>query len=380
MKSKIIIGLLSCLIVLVITGSALIACKPTEAPTAFNTYKTILGLETSGNELWATTSSGVIRWDLTSGNQRKYTTRDGLGSNSTREIIRDSRGNIWVTCNNSGVSRFDGEHWDTFNVKNGLCSDGTISIAADKKGGVWVSAYWGVSYFDGKQWTSYSDIDPNASVIGGPNPMKDCQNLTHVDAELGAADVILVDSRGDVWFSSRGRGVTRYDGKEWKMFTDEDGLAKGDVSAIMEDKDGGLWFGVSAGASRFDGTKFQNFINDEYQSIIPRVYIEDLLQDSQGNIWVAAWNNGVARFDGNRWQTFRTKDGLPSDNAQSLFLDKHGYTGVITDKGVGLFDGSSWRTITTEKGLPKGKVRVVVTDDKGNLWFGGERGVSCYDK
>jgi ligand-binding sensor domain-containing protein len=118
-----------------------------------------------------------------------------LGSDKVREIIRDSQGNIWVTCYVSGVSRFNGNNWESFSVKNGLCSDDTIALAADKRGGVWVSAYWGVSYFDGQQWSSYSNVDPNGLVVGGSNPMKDWQNLTFVDAELGAADVIFVDSR-----------------------------------------------------------------------------------------------------------------------------------------------------------------------------------------
>jgi ligand-binding sensor domain-containing protein len=369
--------------IVMLTG--LIACHPDKAnntvPTSFTSGNKILDLLATANELWATTSGGIIRWNLENGNNLKYTAQDGLGSNNAREIIRDSQGNIWVTCYVSGVSRFDGDKWDSFNVKNGLCSSDTITLAADKKGGIWVSAFWGVSYFDGKQWSSYSNVDPNGPVIGGSNPMKDCQNLTFVDAELSAVDVIFVDSRGEVWFSSRGRGVTRYDGNEWQMFTSEDGLAKGGVSAIMEDKDGYLWFGSPLGAiTRFDGTKFVSFTVSDYQSIVPRPVIMDIIQDSRGNIWAAAYNGGVVRFDGNIWTTFWTKDGLPSDNAQALFLDKNGYPGVITDKGVSRFDGSSWQIMTAADGLPEGKVRVVVNDDKGNLWFGTEEGVSCYSK
>jgi len=352
----------------------------------FTTEETVLGLVASGNELWAATSGGVIRWDLQDGSQRKYTVQDGLGSNAVREIIQDSQGNIWVTCYVSGVSRFDGNQWETFNVSNGLCSNETITLAADKQGGVWVSAYWGVSYFDGQEWLSYSNIGTGARVVGGENPMKDCQNLTSVDAELSAVDVIFVDSRGDVWFSDRGEGVTRFDGKDWNMFTKdwhmftvEDGLAKGGVSAITEDKNGILWFGSNLeGMTCFDGTDFTAFTIGEYESIVPRPTIMDIMQDSLGNIWAASHGGGVVRFEGNSWQVFRSEDGLPSDNAQYLFLDQDGYPGVITVEGVGLFDGSTWQVLAVEDGLPQGKVRVVVNGGKGNLWFGGEGGVSYY--
>jgi ligand-binding sensor domain-containing protein len=348
---------------------------------SFITGDTVLGLVASKNEVWAATSGGVIWWDLQNESRSKYTTQNGLGSNAVRVIIRDSQGNIWVTCYVSGVSRFDGNQWDSFTVKNGLCSDQVITLASDEKGGVWVSAYWGVSYFDGQEWASYSNVDPEAWVVGGENPMKDCRNLIHVDAELSAVDVIFVDSSGDVWFSDRGDGVTRFDGRDWRMFTIEDGLAKGGVNAIFEDKDGILWFGSNLGGiTCFDGKDFTAFDINEYQSIVPRPAIMDIIQDSLGDIWAAAHGGGVARFDGNSWQVFRSEDSLPSDNAQHLFLDHNGYPGVITMEGVGLFDGSTWRVMTLADGLPEGRVRTVTSDENGNLWFGAEGGISYYIK
>jgi ligand-binding sensor domain-containing protein len=341
---------------------------------------TVLDMLVDGNELWAATSNGVIHWDMETGSRRIYTTRDGLGSNETREIIRDSRGNIWVTCYTSGISRFDGNKWESFSVKNGLCSDEVITLAADKTGGVWVSAYWGVSYFDGEHWSSYSNVSPDEIVIGGENPMKDCHNLTFVDAELSAVDVIFVDSSGDIWFSDRSRGVTRFDGKNWRMFTSEDGLTQSGVYDIFEDKTGNLWFGNHGGVTRFDGDGFTVFTIGDYQSVIPRPIIQDIMQDTRGNIWIAAYGGGAARFDGSEWQTFLTADGLPGDNAQALFIYTNGYPGIITNNGVCTFDGSTWEVLTEADGLPGGKVRVVINDEQGNLWFGGEGGVSYYSK
>jgi len=345
----------------------------------FSSDEQVLNLLADGNDLWATTPGGVIRWDTESGEQHRYTEKDGLNSGNTRKIIRDSNGNIWVTCYVSGVSRFDGSKWNGFTVKNGLCSNDTIALAADKKGGVWVSAYWGVSYFDGQQWTSYSNVSTDAWVVGGENPMKDCRNLTHVDVELGAVDVIFVDSRGDVWFGDRSGGVSRFDGKNWRMFTVEDGMAEGGITAIIEDKNGCIWFGSSLGnITCFDGTQFKSFIIDEYQSILPRPYIHDMLQDNHGTIWTAAYEGGVARFDGNTWRVFHTADGLPGDNAMSLFLNKDGYPGVITDKGVSLFNGNTWQMLTSADGLALDEVRAAIHDNNGNIWFGGESGVSRY--
>ncbi len=339
-----------------------------------------LDLLVESNTVWAATSAGVVCWNLGSGDRTQYTEKDGLGSNNVREIIRDSQGNIWVTCHVNGVSRFDGEKWESFNVTNGLCSNDTITLAADEEGGVWVSAYWGVSYYDGRQWYSYSNHDPNETPIGGENPMKDCTNLTMVDAELGAADVIFVDSRGNVWFSSRGRGITRFDGKEWQTFTGADGLDKGGIYVIFEDQDGNIWFDSYTGLTGFDGTRFTGYSVPTFQSIIPRPVGRDILQDNQGNLWLAAYGGGVSRYDGSRWQTFWTQDGLPDDNARDLFLTPDCCPGVITDKGVCRFDGSAWQPMTTADGLPEGQVRLAVNDDEGRLWLAGEGGVSYFSK
>ena len=362
------------------TGSPQTTLPSAGVPRAFTMEGPVIGLAVRGNGLWTTTPAGVVRWDLEDGSHRTYTVQDGLAGNDVREIVVDSQGNVWVTAYLSGVSRFDGRKWESFSVKNGLCSDDTISLAADNKGGVWVSAYWGVSHFDGEKWSSYSDVGPDAIVVGGPNPMKDCQDLTLVEGKLSAADEIFVDSGGDVWFSSRTGGVTRYDGKEWRSFTSKDGLGEGGITAIFEDKDGVVWLAGWTGITSFAGTTFNFYSIPYYQSVIPRPIVQDVLQDAQGNLWVAAYGAGVVEFDGKGWTSYSVQHGLPSVNAKALFLDKEGYPGVITDKGVSRFDGSTWRPMTAADGLPQGNVRLVIEDENGNLWFASDKGVSCYGK
>jgi ligand-binding sensor domain-containing protein len=342
-------------------------------PAAFSAGDPIWDLLIAGDEMWVGTIEGVVRCDLKKGTTQKYTVRDGLGSNVARKLARDSRGNIWVTGYLAGVSRFDGTKWQNFTVQDGLISDEVITVEADMQGGVWVSAYWGVSYYDGTRWRSFTSTEPDALIVGGENPNNPDAILVE-GGELGAADVIFVDSRGAVWFSTRGVGVTRFDGENWKNFSSKDGLGEGGVSAIIEDKDGNLWFGCMNSITRFDGSQFNIFSIDEYQPIIPRPHIQDIKQDIQGNIWVAAYGGGISRYDGVNWRVFTPEDGLPGINARSIFLDADGNVGVITDKGVSRFIGTGWQTLTTEDGLPDGEIRTVATDDAGNLWFGGAGG------
>lgn len=108
----------------------------------------VLDLLVNSNEVWTATTGGVVRWNTEDGTYRRYTTLDGLASNTVREIVRDGQGNIWAASSVDGVSRFDGNKWQTFTIENGLVNNDVITIAADNDGNIWVSSFGGVSCYN----------------------------------------------------------------------------------------------------------------------------------------------------------------------------------------------------------------------------------------
>ena len=67
-----------------------------------------------------------------------------------------------------------------------------------------------------------------------------------------------------MWFTTDKNGVYCYDGKTMKNYTIKDGLVNNSVMSILEDKQGNLWFGTRGfGLSRFDGKTFITFSNYE---------------------------------------------------------------------------------------------------------------------
>ncbi|OGN88306.1 MAG: hypothetical protein A2158_00765 [Chloroflexi bacterium RBG_13_46_14] len=340
---------------------------------SFSVGEPVLDLLYTDGKIWAGTSGGVFRCDPKTGETQQYTEDDGLGNNTVRKITKDCNGNIWVTCYIDGVCKFDGIEWQHFTVEDGLISDDVITLAADSHGGVWVSAYWGVSYYDGAEWKSFTSLDPDAMVVGGENPNNpDAVLLEGVD--LGAADVIFIDSRGMVWFSNRHDGVTRFDGENWTLFSSETGMEARGVSAITEDKDGNLWFGSMTGITCYDGSQFTLQTVEQYQSIIPRPYVQDIKEDTKGTIWVAAYGGGVSHYDGTDWQVYTRAEGLPGENGRFIFFDPEGNPGVVTAEGVGFLKETVWKLLTEDDGIPDGKIRSVTTDDTGSVWFGSETG------
>ena len=50
------------------------------------------------------------------------------------------------------------------------------------------------------------------------------------------------DSRGNMWFGTT-KGLTHYDGENFRTFTTDDGLSRNTIGIILEDRNGMLWFG-----------------------------------------------------------------------------------------------------------------------------------------
>ena len=91
------------------------------------------------------------------------------------------------------------------------------------------------------------------------------QNLLALDTEkmrrIRGRDISMIfqDSSGSLWFAGwEGGGVTRYDGKTFHTYREDDGLVDDRVVCMVEDDKGNLWIGTSAGVSCYDGKIFRN--------------------------------------------------------------------------------------------------------------------------
>jgi len=111
---------------------------------------------------------------------------------------------------------------------------------------------------------------------------------------------------------------------------------------------------------------------------IPQSQVTCLAQDREGYLWVGTWG-GLARFNGNEFNSFFIQDGLRSSRIQELLVASDGTLWVATAGGV-----SRWRDHRLEMldDPAVGNIRcwALAEDVQGRVWFGTDDGVALFAK
>lgn len=133
------------------------------------------------------------------------------------------------------------------------------------------------------------------------------------------------------------------------------------------------------------------FTNVDGSDGLPSNYINDIISDQLGFIWIAT-NDGLCRYDGaEKFKIFRgndtsIKNGLRSSNIYTIHEDKNQNLWVGTRLG-GLSclhqPTGTWTTYLHDKNDPtsisNNEVLCILEDQYGRLWFGTEDGLNLFD-
>ena len=66
---------------------------------------------------------------------------------------------------------------------------------------------------------------------------------------------------------------------------------------------------------------------------------------------------------------YNVEDGLPSDETYHVIQDSKGFIWIATDQGVARFDGKKFDVFSTGNGLPDDVIFQIYEDRKGRIWF-----------
>jgi signal transduction histidine kinase/ligand-binding sensor domain-containing protein/CheY-like chemotaxis protein len=183
----------------------------------------------------------------------------------------------------------------------------------------------------------------------------------------------LVQTRdGYIWFGTQ-EGLVRFDGVRFTIYdrTREPTLKHNFVTALVEDRDGVLWVGFNDGSvvRRADG-QFAAVPSPAGSSITA------LARHTDGSIWIGTREHGVFVYDAGVFQMIDSTSGLPSRRVHALLSDPTGGMWVATLKGVALVRGRSVvERYSVDEGLTSASAKALFRDRDGTLWVATEGGL-----
>jgi len=184
---------------------------------------------------------------------------------------------------------------------------------------------------------------------------------------------VLEDRQGSLWFATVGAGVARWLGYgEWEGWTKAQGLPSDLIWSIRRDRQGALWVGTSLGLARLDGrgaprtwTRKDGLGGDN---------VRWLGETADGAVWAVIKPGSVARIDpaSGKIRLFGGADGLPCQTSHRGFVDHLDRLWVATACGVFRNDrpSSSGRFLRIDQPASLEHTAWAFSEDKqGTMWI-----------
>ncbi len=145
-----------------------------------------------------------------------------------------------------------------------------------------------------------------------------------------------------------------------RVYTEANGLASSTVYHAVQDTAGAIWFATRAGISRFDGSRWTSYSTNE--GLLTSSY-SNILVDEKGNIWALPYAGTlhVSLFKNDRWHTMFPKGDLGSlkqfSSFDIIYRDDTPVIAVGTlQDGLLINKNGKWHNYTTQEGLAGNQV------------------------
>lgn len=247
--------------------------------------------------------------------------KDGLSDNRIGAILQDTAGFIWLSTQ-LGIDKYDGQEVKTYFLPNE--NDQVNSLVQDQSGRLWATTTRGLFYFnvESDQFERYVSTQPS------------------INSSLeGYIIKVLVLDNGVLWCTKTENEIVSlnpYDHREdmiLKVPMGKDGETAEHATDLLQDKNGFIWIGTSAGNlykyvdSKFTKTNFWG--ND--------THINALSIDPLGNLWIGTNGNGLFSY---RPKTQTTQHFTSLNKGRNNTLSNNFVLDVQADKDNNIWIGT----------------------------------------
>jgi len=297
------------------------------------------------NEYELLDPSSAGKWTL-------YTTTTGLPGNSIKDVMKDSRGNIWVACYGGGASYFSAGKWTSYTKSNSsILSNNVTCFAETSAGDIIIGTANGLSVRTAAgQWISVQDpyatmnvttikVSSNGWIWAGTDGdgfyYYDGTGFNNVyDDYIANVFDIEEDASGNIYFGSF-FGLWKYSGTGWSLITTANGLPSNVVTSLYRDSKNRLWIGTYGGSTICYMDSSGKITQIHLMAGNEGSYIRDIYEDRYGDMWFATYLDGLIHYDWNIAVANKQCTGFYEDKVIALTGDKEGdvWCGLFS-KGV----------------------------------------------
>lgn len=332
---------------------------------------------------------------------KTYTEEDGLVSNPVRRIFQDSRGFIWIGTW-QGLSKYDGHKFTNYTTVNGLSDNMINDMYESPDGKLYVAENSGTT--DILQQDAIVKkaafrnvvinqfyITQNLRVIavtdtGGIHEIKN-GNLVKPHQKFPGSTYNDLTELNDSLLIGGSAGSLSILNRQFELFSEIKQPLELLTFKIYKDTKNRVWVGTS------NGLKLVSALQKNDQplqfTLLPAPFnipvlknrlVNDMLEDANGNFWIATSHGLVKIQPDNGWQLFSEKDGLPAAEISYIFQDKEKNIWIGTSLGLAkLVTKNDIRIYTIENGLISNTISFLLPLTNELLLTGTEKGLQLYN-
>ena len=331
------------------------------------------------------------------------TTDDGLSQFSVNSLYIDENGVLWIGTR-EGLNRYDGEDIQTYKLQKNdpysLFCNTVLRMAGNRNGKIYLLCTEGVAEFNlaTQRFTTllqgnvHSIYYKEALFIGKQNEIYRYNEQTgnfdlYYQLPGKSLEICCMHlDKGQMWIGTTTDGA-------YRLQLDKNELThpilKGNITSIYQDSEGELWIGSweeGLHHVKTDGTIeiFEYDAKNPYS--ISSNFVRACCEDNLGNIWIGTFN-GLNRYDKstglfqNHTASDAQSDGLTHSSIWCIVKDNQGTLWLGTYFGGVNYFNPEYEIYSRymyspieKKGLSNPVVGRTIEDKDGNLWIGTEGG------
>jgi len=326
-------------------------------------------------------------------NVNRIVPEDGLPQNQVSKVYQDRDGYIWF-CTYSGLTKFNGYRFETFDSTDGLPDNTVTSMIQVADGRFLIGTFGeGVVIFDGKRFTPMTTVPEEIAFVGklvldqdgivwivGAEGVYTWDGINFQQVDLGAiGDTFYYDaavnSHGSVYISHRSGIAYKKDGAFVSiplMNSENEPLYV--YSIVFSDNDllyAGTEYGLYKVSELETNPTIEHVPHSQNSSIIFDVLI------SEGHLWLST-SDGIFTNANDKFEKIVTPDSSIPDIIHRGFEDHHGTLWFATGYGVAIVTETHAHRLTTVDGLPDNEVTDVMEAADGSFYIATRSGIAVF--